>query len=69
MYKFWKPHLVLVGERYYAVRRWTLFGWQYRDLVCPQYWWNKDNRQFKECLTQAKEVAEFYCMKEKRIKE
>jgi hypothetical protein len=43
MYNIFKPHVVLNenNERYY-VRKFTVFGWLYKDKD-SQFWWTRSN--------------------------
>lgn len=43
------------GETKYALRRWTLCGFQYKDFK-HAYWWNMSDEYFKHCLGTKEQV-------------
>lgn len=41
----------------FAIRKFTIFGWQYKDLRTGGLWWNQSSVWFSDCLGTYDECA------------
>lgn len=41
--------IVKFSDGKYGVRKWTLFGYEYLDLLQPVFWWGLDSTFFGYC--------------------
>jgi hypothetical protein len=64
-YNPFKPHIVQLSNGKYAVRRWSLLAWEYKESwTLPGtdcYWWNSMEHVQKWCTVKSLEEAKALC--------
>jgi hypothetical protein len=67
-YNPFKPHIVQFSNGKYAVRRWNLLAWEYKEHITfgneVIYWWNAMEYVKKWCMIDTLEEAK--ALREKR---
>lgn len=43
----------------YAIKKWSIFGSRYFDLMNPGFWWSRNSGFFSDCWAE-REIAEKY---------
>ncbi len=60
-YNPFKPHIVQFADGKFAVRRWSIFVWEYKERIAfrkdSAYWWNAMEYVRKCCCVDTHEEA------------